>query len=476
MARIDLTNKRFGRLVALSIDEEVTEYQKDRVKNGEIKKPVEYWTCRCDCGNYKTIAKPNLVHNKIKSCGCYNSYISKLTNTGRNGSIEKDRKDLIKFFVNKKDLKYGVNSNKKVLMRCPVCKNEKMFLISTLSKNGFSCPVCSDGFSYPEKFIYKLLKQIGVNFEYHKKFYWSENREYDFYLEEENTIIETHGIQHYEKSSRSDRTLEQEQKNDKLKEILAKENGIKTYIQLDCRKSEIGFIINSILGSDIKSLFDLSLIDWNDCESFIYNESVLKNCCDMINENKSVNEISKKLKISIDSVYRYVKRGKNIGLCNYKTQQEIREEKYKVIMKCYKDGIIYAKDISKFTNIDYQTVIKILKQGEINNECIYYKNKKTDKSIILEIYNKNKNVTLKQISLETGFSVSTVLKYLEDNSDYEKYKNKNTVICENNGKKYCSYSEAEIDLNLPKQTLCKIFYKNKSNKIIYKSLTFRKVG
>lgn len=53
---IDLTGKRFGRLVAISLA--VTE------------KKGSYWLCRCDCGNMAVVRRGNLVSGNTKSCGC----------------------------------------------------------------------------------------------------------------------------------------------------------------------------------------------------------------------------------------------------------------------------------------------------------------------------------------------------------------------------------------------------------------------
>lgn len=55
--RIDLTNKRFGKLTVLKIDE-----NKSR---GEL-----YWLCLCDCGNLKSIQGRKLRSGWTKSCGC----------------------------------------------------------------------------------------------------------------------------------------------------------------------------------------------------------------------------------------------------------------------------------------------------------------------------------------------------------------------------------------------------------------------
>lgn len=59
MSRIvDHTNKRFGRLVALSRGP-----KKDN-------RPTSYWMCACDCGNVVNIRMDHLSSGKIQSCGC----------------------------------------------------------------------------------------------------------------------------------------------------------------------------------------------------------------------------------------------------------------------------------------------------------------------------------------------------------------------------------------------------------------------
>lgn len=62
MKLIDLTGRRFGRLVVIERD---FEYQ----KNQKYARP--YWKCRCDCGNIVTILGKSLREGKTKSCGCY---------------------------------------------------------------------------------------------------------------------------------------------------------------------------------------------------------------------------------------------------------------------------------------------------------------------------------------------------------------------------------------------------------------------
>ena len=58
---IDMTNQRFGRLVAKS-------FIHGRLASGESR---VYWKCKCDCGNACTVAAGSLRSGNTKSCGCY---------------------------------------------------------------------------------------------------------------------------------------------------------------------------------------------------------------------------------------------------------------------------------------------------------------------------------------------------------------------------------------------------------------------
>lgn len=57
----DMIGKRFGRLVVLRLNNEITQSNKNHAKS---------YDCICDCGNYKTVRKSNLMNGCTKSCGC----------------------------------------------------------------------------------------------------------------------------------------------------------------------------------------------------------------------------------------------------------------------------------------------------------------------------------------------------------------------------------------------------------------------
>ena len=54
---VDLTNQRFGKLIAL--------YPTDKRSGNNI-----VWHCKCDCGNEKDISSSSLKQGLTKSCGC----------------------------------------------------------------------------------------------------------------------------------------------------------------------------------------------------------------------------------------------------------------------------------------------------------------------------------------------------------------------------------------------------------------------
>lgn len=237
--------------------------------------------------------------------------------------------EFAELFWNKEDtLKYKYGSNKRASFRCPNCNNQiKNKIIWNIFKDGLSCPKCSDGVSYSEKFVYSLLEQLGVNFEYQKSFIWSKNRKYDFYIHSIDCIIETNGIQHYETTFKNinARSLIKEQENDRLKEILAKENGIEHYIVLDCRKSCFDWIKSSTLSSKLNEMFDLANVNWNQCFKNTCSSMVVKTC-DLWNDGvSSTTEISNILRIAQTTVSDYLKRGVVLGWVEYDPKEELRK-------------------------------------------------------------------------------------------------------------------------------------------------------
>lgn len=140
-------------------------------------------------------------------------------------------------------------SSKKLLFKCSTdgCENTKMMTVNNLVNKGFSCPNCSSGISYPERFFTAYLEVKNIPYETQVIFEDLSDRKYDFHIKLNRVtyLIETHGEQHYLTEDRGYYNVETVQESDKIKRQYAKGNNI-NYIELDCRESNFEFIRNSI--------------------------------------------------------------------------------------------------------------------------------------------------------------------------------------------------------------------------------------
>ncbi len=89
---IDLTGKRFSKLLVLGLD------HKKQVTYGNGRKRITYyWKCKCDCGNEVVRSGNSLREGYTKSCGCNQINENRLTHNAK-------RKMQVKSNTNKIDL------------------------------------------------------------------------------------------------------------------------------------------------------------------------------------------------------------------------------------------------------------------------------------------------------------------------------------------------------------------------------------
>ena len=241
---------------------------------------------------------------------------------------------MIELGISEEDAKkYTPQSSKYIEVICPHCNQKKQIKISQIYRTKSIGCICGDGISFSEKILASLLNQLNIKYTKEYKPEWSNNRRYDFYLNDYNVIIETHGKQHYmnDFSYCGGRTLEEERENDQYKKELALNNKIDNYIILDCRESNINYTKNSILNSELSKLFDLSNIDWLKCEEFALSNKVKEVCDywhihnDINNENLTTTDIGKVFNLKKPTIYKYLKQGLELGWCNYDGEEETRK-------------------------------------------------------------------------------------------------------------------------------------------------------
>ena len=182
----DILENKFGKFEIIDRAEEILYISQDH--------PYKTYTCKCLNGLGHDIFKLN--RRQIKAgAGC--------TTCGRNRvvlghSLFDEHPELLEYIVNIDEAKqYTSNSSKKIKCHCPICGYEKKNIISNLVKVGFSCDICGDGVSYPNKFVCNVLDQLQIKHQREKSFNWSNNRYYDDYIPMFDIIIENHGMQHY---------------------------------------------------------------------------------------------------------------------------------------------------------------------------------------------------------------------------------------------------------------------------------------
>ena len=128
-------------------------------------------------------------------------------------SLYDEHPELLIYLKNIDDAKNVTsNSSKTITCICPFCGEEKCLIVNNFTRYGFSCSYCSDGISYPNKFVRNFLMQLNISYSSEKTFEWSNKKIYDQYIEGRSIIIENHGLQHYEERNSIFRTLIPERK------------------------------------------------------------------------------------------------------------------------------------------------------------------------------------------------------------------------------------------------------------------------
>ena len=304
----------------------------------------------------------------------------------------------VKYFIDVEDAyKYTHSSEKKIKMKCPNCGYIKNMEIATLTHQGFSCGLCSDGISYPEKLLGLILTKLNIEFVKQMSYDSGEHR-YDFFLPKYNAIFETHGLQHYKGSFKAvgGKTLEEEQANDKYKRQLAAENGMleENYHEIDCRYSTLEWCRPRIEEA-LSKYVDTTLLtdeDWKEVD-LQAQKSLKIEVCKYWNEHKRVDneltsvKVAETWGISHVTIYEYLKWGSENGFCTYNGQEEkrandVRLSRFVYLIKPNGDKwfeeAMSMRKLSKTTGIAQATIRKSVNKGALKR----HKNVKYDTKYI----------------------------------------------------------------------------------------------
>ncbi len=250
------------------------------------------------------------------------------------------RPDVARLLTDPEDgYKYSAGSGKKINFTCPDCDEIHLKTICDVCVYGFSCKVCSDGISYPNKFGRALLKQLDIqNVIYEWNPDWLKPYSYDNYFIYNNIeyVLEMDGGLGHGKVKFNSREKDVDgAKRDIYKDSLATKHNIKI-IRIDCdysKNNRFEYIKNNILKSELSSLFDLSSIDWVLCDKQAQSKLTLQ-AAKLYNDGLCLQEISNILKYTKITIVKWLNQATRIGLCNYDPKD------------AQKRGLKFAKNIT----------------------------------------------------------------------------------------------------------------------------------
>lgn len=262
---------------------------------------------------------------------------------------------------------------KKAKFKCNNCGTvSKPLSIHKVRTRGFNCKCCSESRSFPNKIMYNLLSYLHEDFEDEKVFDWckfkingkSKGGIYDFYLSNKNLIIEMDGVFHYKNNPLNNQKLKTSQLIDNEKDRLAKEHGINV-IRIDCNTSEIDYIKENILKSDLAKHLDLDAVDWEYC----YYHTIPNNMKEIwqeYNNGITIMDLVRKYSKDYATISKYLKIGTQFGYCNYIA------DGYHTKVICLETLKIYNKIADAIretgiTNISYACKSKSHIAGKSNN-------------------------------------------------------------------------------------------------------------
>lgn len=282
-----------------------------------ISKPMDF--C-CEKHNYNWISTFYEVSNNKWGCRYCAIEGRRLTNLQKS-NLWITRPDIASLLENPEDgYQYFENSKEHTWFLCPDCHSRLYKSIATVRANGLKCNICSDGFSYPNKLMSQILIQLNVTFITEYSPNWISPRRYDFYfcINNNQYIIEMDGgLGHGKRLYSTDtKTLQESLEIDYEKDNYAKKHGINV-IRIDCTKSDIQYIKNNIINSELNQIFNLENIDWIKCDILSRQSNLLK-VCQLYAKYPflSYKEMCKIFNMCEDTIRKYIQIGSENGLCN----------------------------------------------------------------------------------------------------------------------------------------------------------------
>ncbi len=154
-------------------------------------------------------------------------------------------KHIHQYVTNREDLfNYRHTSLKKISTTCPKCNKVTKIRVVDLLMDNYLCSCSKQKSSFGERVTQAYLDILGVEYEKEYMFKGLGLKRFDFYLPEFNTVVEVHGMQHYQEVT-GYMSHEVTKESDIEKRQYCKDYNI-TYVEIDARKSTFKHVIGSL--------------------------------------------------------------------------------------------------------------------------------------------------------------------------------------------------------------------------------------
>lgn len=225
------------------------------------------------------------------------------------------------------DIGYEISrgSHREVEWVCPTCGLSKISTPKQVLIYGLACSRCSDGISYPNRLIVALLDQLKITV-FHPEWSpeWIGKCRYDVYFihnGKEYVVEMDGGLGHGGIDIVTQGQDTQGIQRDIFKDEQASIHNIEV-IRIDCRyerkdiHNRFKYIKESILNSKLNQIFNLDIVDWEQCNKEA-TKSLHMIAAQQYDSGKGIGDISKELRVHYSTVYNWLKRMSQEGLCSY---------------------------------------------------------------------------------------------------------------------------------------------------------------
>jgi very-short-patch-repair endonuclease len=371
-------------------------------------------------------------HSLAKNCGCpvcSNRKIIKGIN-----DVATTNPEIASLFENIEDAyTTSYSTAKKFRFKCPICGFVKMDCTNNITCNGFSCPCCADGYSYPNKFMARLLFELNIDYDRERKFEWCKypcyadrNKTdfgfYDFVIPSLNLIIEMDGalghgnnVMTTVRHNRRKITVEETAYRDKMKDKLAQEHGYQV-IRIQCIYNNVyerfAVVEENIRKSKLSKIFCFDSVNFLAVDKYCITSSYINDTSMLWNKGMSVLEIAIQLKLCPATIKNYLSIAKSHNMCNY-TPNEAKLRGHKKsnartpYLICYngrKEIFSTLQEIVKYYQDHYDIKLNSSAIRTHANNCTCYYDRKFIK-ISKEEFNKYKSEGLADLVVGEAFLI-----------------------------------------------------------------------